>query len=566
MTYLEKLTPEETAAEAHLTAYLAVVVSPDFTADDAAALEALLHDPPAPRVVELVQSVDIRRSSGETEASPFSRVATPGAGLGALTPADRKKLLRLTRAYYADPERTPLDALVALYDKTKATPEELTLTRTRRGWDGVPTWTEWATRKELAPAVVDYGHARVTGRTPALFETSLRARDASFAIYSPDLVEQVLTLFDTLPRQERRPRTRRAIRQGATFLEGITYGAANAAKRNKRAQEDQTEIVSDATREALALFRYEPLTTDDRYIVTALSNIALAETLLDESPAALSVRPMADAPRARIRILFPGYSELAKWCGASPGEDGKMPRGLTKALKHALESLTTAPRWITELVLARTPSGELEPRYRVTQALWVELTTLYPTGEIALDLHHAAVGAILKSYVERAPDLYDRHNAARVALGAREMRDEWSILEDYLLRRAMVLAGDAVTQTLPKGGRSKKAQRAARATTFLPNAGEAEGDRTVTFDIARGTLWELLKLDTMVRDRGRSYALERERDAFEFCRLTGVLGSVTERKGKTGDVVFVCTMPHPDRKRYDPDQLTMLPSAAEVRL
>jgi hypothetical protein len=236
-----------------------------------------------------------------------------------------------------------------------------------------------------------------------------------------------------------------------------------------------------------------------------------------------------------------------------------MPRGLTKALKHALESLTTAPRWITEPVLVRIASGELEPRYRVTQALWVELTTLYPTGEIALDLHHAAVGAILKSYVERAPDLYDRHNAARVALGAREMRDEWSILEDYLLRRAMVLAGDAVTQTLPKGGRSKKAQRAARATTFLPNAGEAEGDRTVTFDISRGTLWELLKLDAMVRDRGRSYALERERDAFEFCRLTGVLGSVTERKGKTGDVVFVCTMPHPD-------QLTMLPSAAEVRL
>ena len=98
MTRSEQLPPEETAAEAHLTAYLAVVVSPDFTADDAHALEALLHDPPPPRVVELVQSADIRRSSGETEAPFFSRVATPGAGLGALTPADRKKLLRLTRA------------------------------------------------------------------------------------------------------------------------------------------------------------------------------------------------------------------------------------------------------------------------------------------------------------------------------------------------------------------------------------------------------------------------------------------------------------------------------------
>jgi hypothetical protein len=270
-----------------------------------------------------------------------------------------------------------------------------------------------------------------------------------------------------------------------------------------------------------------------------------------------------------IRIPFPGWTELARWCGALPESDGKMPRDLTKALKAAMESLTSTARVIIEPVLVRDEEGHLEKRYLVTQDLWVRMVTLTPPegggrAEVWADIHPAAVGSLLRSYVEREPDLYERHKAARKALGAREMRNEWSILEDYLLRRALVAAGDAFVQSLPEKARTGKAKKAARAAAKLVDHGEAEGERTVVVEVSRTHLWELLSLDTMVRDRGRNYVLERERDAFTFCELTGALLTVTERKGKNGDTVFVCTLPHPDRGRHDPAQLTMLPPVAEV--
>lgn len=557
----ETPTPEETALEGLLAGYLEEVTAHGLTWADAARLEALVHTKGPPRVIAL------QGGPGEgTEEAPF--IAAPGAGLFAFTKQERAELLRLTREHYAAPG-TDLAALHDLYDKTRRTPQQRKAERARLGWAKIPTWTEWATAKGEDRRGVSYGAARLGGGwtsslRPTKDWTYSIPEDDSYAIWRPETIEGALAVIEAAKAQTAKPRrdnAPRSLRQGSNFLEGITHGALSASKALSRKREHRTGLVSDASREALDLFRYEPLTWAERLAVTALANIALSEKRLEESPAALSRRPLEDAPQQRIRIPFPGYSELAKWCGATPGDDGRMPRGLTKALKAALESLTTSARWITEPVLVRDREGHLAPRYRVTQAQWVELTTLYPSGEIAMDLHPAAVGSILASYVERAPNLYDRHEAARKAIGAREMRNEWSILEDYLLRRAQIAAGDAFAQSLPENAREGKAKKDARAAAklALTDHGPAEGERTVTVVVSRSRLWELLKLDTVAKKQGKREALERERDAFAFCQATKTLLTLADRIGKQGDTVFVCTMPHPDRAYYDPAQLTMLP-------
>ena len=586
----ETRTPEEIRADTLVAEYLETVAALGVSDADARALETLMHCPPAARVVDLVP-VEVTPDTDQDGGRGVSHVAAPGVGLGLLTKRERAQLLRLTRDHYAkraehrralppDFYATPGPksdgwvtdpALLALYDKTRPTAEEIRAERESRGWGTVPTWTEWATARQLGAAVVEFGHHRVRGGWSSSLrpaEQFIRVHDFSLTLWNPNILERALALFEEVQGREGRRRTppNRPLRQGANFLEGISHGALAASKALERKRQEVTEnehheILSESNREGLELFRYEPLTWAERLAVTALANIALAEKRLEESPSALSVRPLVDAPQPRIRIPFPGYSELAKWCGAMPGPDGRMPRGLTKALKHALDSLSKSTRWITEPVLVRDKGGALIPRYRINQALWVEMNTIYPTGETAMDLHPAAVGSILRSYVERAPDLYERYESARKSIGAREMRNEWSILEDYLLRRALIVAGDAFRQSLPEKARSGKAKKAARAAAKLTDHGEAEGERTVEFDISRTHLWELLKLDAVAKKQGRSEALERERDAFAFCKATGTLLARTERLGKNGDTVFVCTLPHPDRGRYDPSQLTMLPPA-----
>jgi hypothetical protein len=533
----------EQEAERLIQSYYSTVWELGLNPLDARRLERLIHAKPKPRVVEFVAL-----EGTEAEGEQAQKIVAPGSGLAALTDAERSALVALTREYYDTPSPKGIHPeLQALYDKTRATLNERIAEREHMGWSSIPTWTEWATARKLPRAVIHYGHVAVCGgRTNILRSpTPIFADIDGFTIWRPEIVERVVTLYESLRAEEaKRARARPnrpSLRQGTHFLATLAQSERHVTK--ERRKHVHTDALQPHEVEALKLFRYQPLKWAERLVVTALANIALAEKKLDAHPAALATRPLEDAPMPRIRVEFPGFAELAKWCGAKPGGDGRIPKDFQRTLERALRNLARTPRWIVEPILVREKKGkktELVPRLRVSQALWVEASAIFPTGaNPTLDLHPAAVGSLRSSFVDRGTDLYERYEAARNAIGARKMRDEWGNLEGYLLWQAGIKAGD---------------ERKHLAST---PEGTPEGTRTLTLEVERRTLWETLELDAVARKQGRKSALQREAEALAFCKAMGTLLAVEERAGKA-DTVLVCTVPHPDRAPYDPDQLTLV--------
>jgi hypothetical protein len=516
----DDITDDERAVETLLATYRAHVGTLGVSDADAAALERLVHEPPPPRVLALVPI------AGATENEP-THLVEPGAGLAQLLPADRAELLRLTRAHYDTPRQGVDAALCALYDRTRAGPAAVQATRTAHGWAQVPTWTEWAAAAGQHARAVAYGRAVLTGGWSGALRSGVVAHDMTFTLYRPELVALALELYDARHGKQRAP-----LRTGTAYLATITHTKRQVEKSRRQ----HMAGLSEQELEALKLFKYEPLGWAERLVLTALSNRALAEHKLEGHPAALATLPLEDVPLPRVRVTFHGYADLARWAGATPRHDGRIAKDVKRTLERALTSLTHTPRWIAAPVLVRTgKSGALEKRVRVSQALWIEATQL-STGETHLDLHPAAVGSLHRSFVYRGA-LYEQYDAARRAIGAAQMRNEWGYLEDYLLRLAGVKAGNERLAATP--------------------AGIPEGARTITAKIARATLWETLELDTVAKKRGKRAALEREAQAFAFCRATGSVLDVVESAGQA-DTVLVVRMPHPDVGHSDPNQFSLL--------
>jgi hypothetical protein len=548
-------TTDERTALAHLDRYLAEVEAHGLTLAQARELNRLVHEPLPPYAIT---------PQGE-----------PGPGLANLTPEEQAQFLDASFRYYAprstaEEKRRAGVELTALYTKTELTAGQRADLRAEHGWAAVPTFQEWIDREPPAPGLTRWASGQVKLFLEAVFrsgphdtptprlETAAMGYwvfDTSHSILAPDTVEALLRQAEErakvaearaaeaerqreeaerqLAEEKERQRRPYKQRQGTAFLASLAKTERHVTKARHRHQ----DALSEADTQGRKLFRYEPLGWAERVVVTGLANLARAEGKLDAHPTALATLPHKDQPAPAVRIAFPGFEELARWCGAKAGPDGRVPRDTRDTLDRALKRLTTEPRWIAEPVLVPVRGREPLRDIRVHQTLWVSASSLVLSGGVTLDLHPVAVASMLASFVEVEGGLLERYESARKALGKRQMRDEWAIADDYLRHLATVKAMDQRLHPAP--------------------AGATVGSQRLEADVARKTFRKQLGLDTVAKKRGERDALARETDALNFCREMGTLLSWSERPGQE-DTVLVLALRHPDTHQYDPEQGLLL--------
>lgn len=319
--------------------------------------------------------------------------------------------------------------------------------------------------------------------------------------------------------EERAKRRRPALRQGLGWLRASMQRPEHVGNARKRGQLAGRLTPEEA--EARRLFKYEPLGWAERLVVHALAALAREHKLLDAHPTALQVRPHADTPAPRVRLTFPGVAELARIAGYEPDASGRIPKEIRAVIENALRDLTTRPRWVAEPVLVPAPRHGRAKRgngrpglvedLRVTQTLWVEATATVLTRHTELLLHPVAFASHLASYVP-VGNLAARYDAAKRAIGRRQMRDEWAAADDYLRYLAAVKLKD----------RRATAERAG-ATPEEAAAMVTAGNLVVRADVADKTLREALGIARLTRDRGESVTRERVADALAFASAMGTL-------------------------------------------
>jgi hypothetical protein len=343
---------------------------------------------------------------------------------------------------------------------------------------------------------------------------------------------------------ERQRKRRLPLRQGTAYLSAVLTREDHVAKARRRV----AERLSEEETALRKLFTYQPLGYAERLAIVGLAAFAREQGVLEAHPTALSARPLADQPAGRIRMAFPGYSELARVVGYEPGPDGKIPKATRTTLERALKSLCTIPRYIAEPVLVpvRNRAGkvvEWTKDTRVTQALWVEASTTVLAKNLMLDLHPVAVASMLASWVS-VDNLAARYERARREIGRPRMLDEWAIADDYLRWLAGVKA---------QGQRKQGAGE----------VGEVKGgERSVTAEVSQATFRHAVGLRSVVRDRGERIAAQRERDALAFCQAMGTLRNAVLRPGVEGPV-WALTLSHPDTGGIAPLPPLLLPGAAD---
>lgn len=341
---------------------------------------------------------------------------------------------------------------------------------------------------------------------------------------------------------ERQLARRPSLRQGTAYLSAVLKTESHI----RDARRTNTGRLSVEEQEARKLFRYEPLGYAERLAILGLAAIARDQGLLRAHPGALASHYIASQPAPKIRMKFPGLSELARTVGYEPGPDGKISKATRALLERALVSLTTKPRWIAEPVLVpvKTKKGtRLVPDTRVSQVLWVEASVTVLTKHIDLDLHPVAVASMLASFIS-VDNLAARYEEAKKALGQRQMRDEWALCDDYLRHRASVKAG-AERALAPAEGRMVLA-----------------GEQFLTAEASVETFRTVLGLNAVAKERGETAAKQRELDAIQFAKHMGTLIDAQLIKGKDGPK-WEFTLPHPDGIITDPTQGLLLSPTAD---
>jgi hypothetical protein len=326
---------------------------------------------------------------------------------------------------------------------------------------------------------------------------------------------------------------RTPLRKGTGAMRAMLKTDVHVTAARRRNQHAGRELTPQQV-EARKLFRYEPLGWAERLVVHGLASLAREQGLLDSHPWA--TRPMLGQAPTRIRMAYPGASELGRVIGAKLDTSGKIPRETRRTIERALRSLCNVPRWIAMPVLvpSRAANGKPIEDIEVIQTLWIEASeTLIDPGAY-LSLHPAAVASHMRSYIE-VPDLAAQYDAARRALGRAKMLDEWAIADDYY--RSLALAQPGV-------GR--------RAVSSGPD-GARETDGVLIKKIATSTLLRVLALEGFAKKHGIAKAIERARDANRFCVETGSLLNFEPTDGG-----WFVHMPHPDLRHVDAEQLVLL--------
>lgn len=339
---------------------------------------------------------------------------------------------------------------------------------------------------------------------------------------------------------------RPTLRAGTATLRAMLRTDVHVAAARRKGRASGT--LTQAEAEARKLFKYEPLGWAERLCVHGLASLAREQGLLDSHPWALSRRPVKGQPSPRVKLPFPGISELAKVIGYQPNADGKIERAHRASIEKALQSLCAVPRFIAVPILEppKKKGGRWTEDLEVTQTLWVEASAQLIGRGVYLNLHPAAIASHLESFVS-VPDLAARYEAARESMNKRQMRDEWAIADDYLrlLARAQVA--------------SVRGRDEAKLLPLPADVALTEGMRTVSARVAQETVITTLGLETTERKRGARHALDRVQDAWAFCQQ---MGSLLTTPVLT-DGVWELELPHPDAAGADSEQIVMLAEAGK---
>lgn len=310
-----------------------------------------------------------------------------------------------------------------------------------------------------------------------------------------------------------------------------------------------------------AAFVYQPLGWAERLVVYSLAALAREAGLLEAHPYALQVRPDEDTPAPRVRVPFPGYSEIARIAGFKTNKNNsRIPSDTVDVVRNALQRLTTEPRFIQEPVRVKVGHGK-SARWvedvRTTLTLWVEASTTNSTGYDELRLHPMAVASLMYSYVA-VDKLAERWDNARKALGRSKMLNEYSACDDYLRYLASVQLGKVRARAAKDTPENSDSEPHA---TGMVTAGTLRLERS----ILDRTLREALKMEHLARDRGEAFTQKRIVDALEFTKATGTLLSYERTTSANGEPMwrFFLANPAVEGGVEDPDQgLLFLPEGA----
>lgn len=335
--------------------------------------------------------------------------------------------------------------------------------------------------------------------------------------------------------RERFPKLRRGLAFQRTLLQGADHvqDARRKALKHGRLSETAAELAKE--------FRYDPLTTYERLTMHALVSIAREGGLLDTHPWATASsrmplkQPGDDPPR--VRIAYPGASEIARIVGIKPGADGRIDGGTRTTYERAMRSLTNYARWFAIPVLypPAEKGGEWVEDLEIRKDLWVRLSASQLTRGAYLDVHPAAVASHLKSF-EDIPDLGALYESARDAMNLRQLRDEFAIMDDYLRWLAFSLTG--------------KSERDRRKLQ-VPAPGMTAEQETITKRVKHTTLLQRTGLEAWAKKQGQRAGIKRVTEALTFCQHIGTL-----RPGfMLDDGVWTVALRHPANLHADPTQL-----------
>ena len=305
------------------------------------------------------------------------------------------------------------------------------------------------------------------------------------------------------------------LRQGTAALRAMLKTDVHVTQARRRGHMAGRELTPQQA-EARKLFRYDPLGWSERLVVHGLASLAREQGLLDAHPWAQ--RPQAGQRQDRIRIAFPGITELARMIGFEPDADGKIDRQTRRTVERALIDLSQKARWIAVPVLLppKGAKGKWSEDIEVSQTLWIEASTTLMERGVYLNLHPAAVASHMRSFIN-IPNLAAKYESARLALGMRQMRDELAICDDYM--RSLALAQIV--------SRKRAAEGSAAAFSVKK--------------VNHETLLKTLDLEAFAKKNGQKPAAERVEQALQFCIEVGSL--LSYERAEHG---WLLQLPHPD--------------------
>lgn len=354
--------------------------------------------------------------------------------------------------------------------------------------------------------------------------------------------------------------SRPVLRQGFSSVRMMIQTQSHVEQARRKSQQLNLPL-SPQELEGRRKFVYQPLGWAERLVIHALATIAREQGMLDSHSWATAAKPVKGMEAPRVRLRYPGHSEIARILGHKPDQDGKIPRATRETIERALDDLTRKPRWIAMPVLVPIFSGKRRQGDRpdrwvedveVTQTLWAELSeTMGVVDEqsrgVWLNLHPVAIASHVRSFMD-VPDLGRRYEEARKTLKARQMRDEWAIADDYLRVLAVGVA----------------AGRRREAISLIGSEARpiAVGDLRLTKRVRLDRLLQVLGLAAYAKKQGLPAGLKRVEDAWAFCREMGSLISATY---DAKERMFVLTLPDPEVRESDETQLLLMePEDADV--